>query len=444
MLLSHGYVKARKISLDIVEYAINSVHPYRLTKKIVRRNHSLLRVGSKLRFDIKKIENIYVLGAGKASLAIAQALEEILGEKITRGIMIVKRGQKGSLSHIRVIEASHPIPDEAGNRGAMKVMELAQEASERDLVFSAITGGSSALMPLPADGISLDDKKKLNKLLLNSGATIHEINAVRKHVSKIKGGRLAKAVYPATLVNLTVSDVVDDALDYITDPTVSDTSTIEDARNVIRKHGLWNKLPTSVKKHLSKSNSSIETPKDLGDMKLHTFVLANNSAACTAAYRRAKKIGLNALVLSSTIEGESREIGILHTGIAKECEKNGIPLQPPCVLISGGETTVRIEGTAGRGGPSQECALGFAQKLTKENKICMCAVDTDGSDGPTEAAGALIDGTTRARAEKQGINIHDALKRHDCFSALKKMRDLVFTGPTGTNVMDLRVIVVAV
>jgi glycerate-2-kinase len=442
-LLSHGNIKGRKIVLDILEYALEAVDSYKAVKKMVHIDDENLIVGH-LKFDLSKIGGIYVVGAGKATMPIGMALEDILGERIRDGLIVVKRGQKRKLERIKVIEASHPIPDEAGLEGAKEIVKIAKNAKENDLVFSTITGGSSALAPLPADGINLEDKVAVNDLLLKSGAVIQEINAVRKHLSAIKGGKLAKHIHPAEIVNLTVSDVIGDPLDYITDLTVPDTSTFEDAVFALKKYGLWEKVSNSVRTRLETglTNPSLETPKDFTGMKVHTFVISNNEAVCTAAKNRAEELGFNSTILSTMIEGESREAGIVLAGIAKDIEKNDRPFKLPCILISGGETTVTIKGEHGEGGRNQEFVLGFSLKIDGSKNITVSAIDTDGTDGPTDIAGGIADGYTLKRAKEKSIDVYGNLMKHNSSPVLIDLEDAVYTEPTGTNVMNLRVIVI--
>jgi len=441
-LLSHGNKEGRKIALDIIEYAIRIINGYEITKKTVSIKNDKLIVKD-LTYDLSSIRGIYVIGAGKATFSIAQALDEILGSRIKKGIVIVKRGENRRLKHIEVIEAGHPVPDEAGLEGARKIVEIAKEAKERDLVFCVITGGASALMPLPAGNISLEDKKKVNELLLTCGATIDEINTVRKHISAIKGGRLAKYIHPAEIVNLIV---IDEIAGRPWGPTVPDMTTFEDAVNVLKKYDLWEKVPESVKEHLKRgmNDPSLETlkPQDFKDFKVHNIILADNEIMCEAAKKRAEELGFKSLILSTRLEGESREAGVVLASIAKEIEEKGRPIKPPCVLIMGGETTVTITGPHGKGGPSQELVLGASLKISGSKKIVIASIDTDGTDGPTEIAGGIVDGYTLKRAEELGIDIFGNLKKHNCYEVLMELQDAFITGPTGTNVMDLDIVVV--
>lgn len=441
-LLSHGNKKGREIALDIIENAIKAVDAYEATKRKVHIENNKLIIEN-LVYDLSDIRDIYVVGAGKASFSIAQALDEILGNQIKEGIVIVKKGENRRLEHIEVIEAGHPVPDEAGLEGAKKVVEIAKKAKEGDLVFCVITGGASALMPLPAENISLEDKKKVTELLLTCGAPVDEINTVRKHISAIKGGRLAKYIHPAEIINLIV---IDEIAGRSWGPTVPDTTTFEDAVTVLKKYELWKKTPKSVREYLKRGmvDPSLETlrPRDFKDFKVHNIILADNETMGEAAKKRAEELGFKPLILSTKLEGESREVGIVLASIANEIEEKGRPIKPPCVLILGGETTVTITGPHGKGGPSQELVLGASLKIAGSKKVVIASIDTDGTDGPTEIAGGIVDGYTLKRAEEKGIDIFESLRKHNCYEALMKLQDAFITGPTGTNVMDLDIVVV--
>jgi glycerate 2-kinase len=442
VLLSHGNVKGREIALDLIDYAIRAVNGYELTKKIIYVRNGKLIIRD-FEYDLSKIRNIYVIGGGKATYPIAKALEEILGERITRGVINVKRGEKRRLKYIRVVEAGHPVPDKAGLEGVREMLEIVEEVDERDLVFCIITGGASALMPYPAEGISLEDLIEVTELLLKSGASIDEINTVRNHIEEIKGGRLAKRIHPAQIVNLII---VDEIPYHPWGPTAPDKTTFRDAIYVLEKYDLWDKVPESVRKHLIRglNDPNLETlkPRDFENLRVQHVLLAHNTHLCEAAKRRAEELGLNSLILTTKLEGESRDAGIILASIAREIEDYSRPLKPPCVIIVGGETTVTIKGPHGRGGPSQELVLGAALKIAGSEKIVIASVDTDGTDGPTEVAGGIVDGYTIERARELGLDIYKALKTHNSYEVLVKLQDAIITGPTDTNVMDLNVIVV--
>ncbi len=443
-LLSHGNVEGRRVVLDIIEYALESIDSYKLTKEKIQLNDEKLTVNESYVVDLSKIKNIYVLGCGKGVTSIARALEDSLGDRITDGVVIEKRGMvKERPKKVRIIEAGHPIPDENSVRGAKEVLEIAKRASKDDLVFVCVTGGCSALMTLPPPGISLEDVQTMTDLLLKCGADIQEINTVRNHISVISGGRLAIYLHPAQIVSLIVVDEVRGAP---WGPTVPDETTFEDAVNVLKKWNLWDKTPESIRNHLEKADPKYETPKyedfRLMGVKVHNVVLANSETVCLAALKKAKEKGLSAMILSTIMEGESREVGIAMAGIAKEAEKFGRPIEPPCVFIIGGETTVTITGESGEGGRNQEFALAFALKIAGSKNIVAASIGTDGTDGPTDIAGAIVDGFTIERAKEKGIDVFKELQRHNSAYVFRQLGDAIYTGPTGTNVMDLRVIAV--
>lgn len=444
-LLSHGNTKTRRDALEIIEYALAKADPHIATKALVSVQGDILHVGE-LKFDLRKRKRIYLLGAGKATYPIAKALEDILGDRISGGVIVCKYGQEGTLSHADLHLASHPIPDESGFEASQNALDLAAQTQKDDIVFGCITGGSSALFPFPAGGITLEEKKAVNLLLLTCGANIVEINAVRKHLSQIKGGRLAKAIHPqAHLINLTVSDVIGDPLDYITDPTVPDTSTFDDAKATLTKYDLWSKVPSSVSRFLKRADAELETPKekDLTKYNRCDFIIVKGDAACEAAAEKAKALGFNTMILSTMLEGESKELGRTIAAIAREVLLNHRPLKPPCVIVGGGETTVKIDGASGKGGPNQEFAVSAALSIENIEDVVIVGLDTDGTDGPTDYAGAISDKSTVLRARELCIDLFDSLKRHAVTPALCKLGDAIYTGATGTNVNDLKFMIVS-
>ena len=439
-LLSHGCIELRRTVLDILEHALEAADPYPAVKELVQLDDQYLTVGN-LSYDLSERGAVYVLGAGKATLRIAEALEDVLGARIRQGLIVIKRGQPHALRRIRAIEASHPYPDETSYQAARSVMALAKCAQAGDVVFTAITGGSSALLCYPADGITLEEKGQLHELLLGSGASIFEINAVRKHLSQVKGGLLAQLALPAQLINLTVSDVIGDRLDYIAGPVVADTSCVSDAIDVLDRYNLWGRVAPSVRAHLGKGTEA-ETPKELDEQLVHTFVVVPSSAGADAASVRANELGFRPFVLTTCLTGESREVGACLGAIVREIAERRRPAAPPCAVIASGENTVALPSTSGDGGPSQELALSIAEHVEGLPQVVVACLDTDGTDGPTEFAGAIVDGFTCARARDQGIDVHRALMSHDVTSVLRDVGDIVSTGATGTNLADLVAIVV--
>lgn len=442
-LVNHGEIELRQELLKTIEASLGRVDPYRLTKDMVRVNDRQLAIGN-LQFDLRRTGRIYVIGAGKATLPIAKALEEILDDRISEGLIIVKEDEERTLSRIRVRRAGHPIPNEAGYLAAQEIVKMASRARADDLYLVAFTGGCSALMPYPVQGVSLEDKRKVTRLLLACGATIREINAVRKHLSGTKGGRLAKIIAPATIVNLTVSDVIGDPLDCITDPTVIDPSRFEDAIYTLKKYDLWGHVPESVRYHLSRASADQETLKEYGDIRVHNFIIANNVMAAEAARKHLETRGFNSQILTTSLEGESREVGYVLASIMCETVQHNRPLEKPAAYVLAGETLVKLEGNTrddAIGGPSQELAVAAAVRLPEAYHIAGVFFDTDGSDGPTEYAGALVDSKTLEQARKLGIDLYTSLREHNVAEALNRLHDVILTGATGVNVMDLAILI---
>jgi glycerate 2-kinase len=327
------------------------------------------------------------------------------------------------------------VPDAESQRGAREVVALARRAGRGDLVFAAITGGSSATLVWPPEGIDLPDKQELNRILLTCGASIREINTVRKHASVVKGGRLAEEIFPAELINLTVSDVTGDPLDYITGPTVPDSATYQDAWAVLDKYELWERVPVSVASHLRRG-PAIESPKSFSHT-YHSFIVVAGDAACLGAAQRAAELGYEARILTTEMEGESCEQAAAFVEAAGAIE-------PPAALIAGGETVVTIEGPCGEGGSNQEFALCAARAMHDRDAVVAASIDTDGTDGPTTAAGGLVDGLTVARARAAGLDVKEHVRAHSALKLLEAVGDLVVTGPTGTNVNDLKLVLTGV
>ncbi|MGC8895541.1 MAG: glycerate kinase type-2 family protein [Candidatus Bathyarchaeia archaeon] len=437
--------KARELALKSLESALNAVDPKQIIKSKVLLKNSTLHV-DKYSFDLKKFRNVYVIGGGKASGSMAEALEQVLGRIIRMGLVNVPYGSKHKTDIIKLHEASHPIPDDSGVEGTRRMLEIAENAGENDLIICLISGGGSSLMPLPRGDITINDKKKITDALLKCGATINEINTVRKNISDFKGGWLAKKAYPATILNLILSDVVGDPLDFIASgPTVPDSTTFSDAIKVLKKYGLWDKIPTSIRKVLLEGEKGKipETPKanDEAFKKVFNVIIGNNRLASKTAQECLKSEGLNTLLLTATLEGEARHVGTMLASIAHEVSVSGNPIPKPAGIIAGGETTVTIIGK-GKGGRNQEIALAAALKMNGMDGAVLASISTDGIDGPTDAAGAIVDGKTLTKAAKEGLTPEEYLAENDSYNFFSKLEDLIFTGQTGTNVNDISVIIV--
>jgi glycerate 2-kinase len=392
--------------------------------------------------DFTRYRNIFVVGAGKASAAMGRAVERVLGRRITAGFINVKYGHALSLRRIEINECGHPIPDHSGVNGARRIAEIAAGAGDDDLLLCLISGGASALLPLPPDPITLDEKQETTKLLLACGADIHEFNTVRKHLSRIKGGQLARLAHPAAVLSLLLSDVIGDDLDVIgSGPTAPDLSTFDSARAILEKYEILDRVPGSVRERIERGvrGEIAETPKG-GDpvfRRVRNIIVGSNRVAVNGAAARARELGFRTSVLSTFVEGETREIARMHAAIAKEIARYGRPVKPRACILTGGETTVTLRGD-GQGGRNQEFVLAAAIDIAGLKNVVVLSGGTDGSDGPTDAAGAIADGFTLARNPRAA----EFLARNDSYHYFKGLGDLIVTGPTHTNVADVHVVLV--
>jgi hydroxypyruvate reductase len=436
---------------QILKSAIEAVVPHHFfPKQIFLRRHTLNveeDAGRVQHYDLRAFKRIVVLGAGKASARMAEACEGILGSRIDSGLVITKYGHARPLSRIQVLEAGHPLPDAAGLKGARAMISLLEQSRPEDLILFLTSGGCSALLPTPTPPISLKEKQGLTALLLRSGATIQEINAVRKHISQTKGGQLAKLAYPATVINLIISDVVGDPLDSIgSGPLVPDPSTFQEAWGVLDKYRLLKAGSRTIVNHLKAGiqGEAEETPKpgDACFRRVRNFIMARNRSALTAAAHRARAFGFTPLVLTSQVQGEARELAKFYGALAKEIHLSAHPVKPPVCLIAGGEPTVTVRGK-GLGGRNMELALAVALEIKGLPNTVFLSAGTDGGDGPTDAAGAIVDGRTWSRALKKGIPPEKKLANNDSYHFFKEAGGLVITGPTGTNVMDIHLLLIS-
>jgi len=429
--------------ISIFKAGIDAVNPYRLVLQSLKVEGNILNIKD-VSYDLNQFNNILVIGGGKATAPMAQAVENILGDRIGKGCIVVKYGHTSPLKKIRQIEAGHPLPDEAGVKGTEEILRLLEGADEKTLVICLLSGGGSALLVSPSEGITLNDKIETTRLLLSAGADIEGLNTVRKHLSKVKGGRLSEISYPATLITLMLSDVIGDRLDVIASgPTVPDNSTFKDAMDVIKKYNLVDKLPANVMILLKQGlrGDIKDTPKE-GLIKDRTFIIGNLKHALIAAKEKAVSMGYETEIISSELQGEARDVGRWLAGRAKE-------LRGARCLISGGETTVTVKEN-GEGGRNQELALSFAIEIEGLKGITMLSAGTDGTDGPTDAAGAIVDGETVSKAKTLGLDPERYLNTNDSYNFFKRLDSLtgerfhVITGPTGTNVMDMQIIKVSI
>jgi glycerate-2-kinase len=412
--------------------------------RAISRNGKELVIGRR-RYDLRRYERVVVIGAGKATASMARAVEQRLGPRLQGGFVVVKYGHVVPTRRIVVAEAGHPVPDRSGQRAAARLCAMAAELGPRDLLLVLLSGGASSLLPAPVAGVTLADKQRTTQALLRCGASIREINTVRKHLSRIKGGRLAELT-EATVVTVILSDVLGDDLSAIASgPTAPDPTTYQDAVAILKRDRIWRALPQRVRQHLDRGCQGFvsETPKPGSSLfrRVHHHIVGNNATAVTAVIRAAREAGLRTLVYTPVLTGEAREAGRRFGALARNIVREGRPLQRPCCVVAGGETTVTVTGK-GTGGRAQEFAAAAALEIAGLAKVWVVAIGTDGTDGPTDAAGAVVDGDTVARAQRLSVDLKGALKRHNTYPALKRLHQLILTGPTGTNVNDLYLLLV--
>ncbi len=455
---------AREDAQAIFRAAIARVDPVPMVERALRiedgPSGKVLVVSNgleELRYELSGIDRIFATGMGKASARMAAGLERALGERLTGGLVAVKEGHVEPLSRIKLIEAGHPLPDARSIAAATAILALGQslgtELTARDLVIVLVSGGGSSILCAPAAGLSLDDKIATTRLLLASGATINEVNCVRKHLSAVKGGRLAAALAPAAVLTLVLSDVVGDGLDAIASgPTVPDPGSFADALAIAGRYGMLERLPPLAASRLRNGakggqGAPSDTPKPGSPAfdRVSTLLVGTNRLALWAAEDEAKRRGYGTLVLSSRITGESREVALVYLGIGKDIAASGFPLATPACVIAGGETTVTLRGS-GKGGRNQEMALSFIAALGRSpehgDRLVFLSGGTDGNDGPTDAAGAIVDLSTYGIARASGIDPDDSLASNDSYSFFSSVGGLVKTGPTNTNVCDIQVMIV--
>ena len=425
----------------VLEAALAAVDPAAATKAALLRAGDVLTVAGR-HYNLDRYRQVYVVGAGKAGAPMTQAVEAVLGDRISAGLVVVKDGHGCPTAIVEIAEAGHPRPNAAGVRAGERIMALAQDAGADDLVIALLSGGGSALLVAPAPGLTLDDLQGLTDALLACGATIHEVNCLRKHCESLKGGQLARLVAPATLITLALSDVVGSPLDVIASgPTVPDATTWHDAWAIVRRYGLEDKLPEAVMRRLKAglAGEIPDTPKanDPAFSDSHTLVVADNRVAAQAAAATAQALGYTPLLLTTYLEGEAAQVARVAVALGREVLAHGEPVAPPACLILGGETTVTLGERPGKGGRNQELALAAAIALRDEPAITVISLATDGSDGPTDSAGGMGDGGTVARGHAAGLDAEAALRGHDAYPYLAATHDLLLTGPTQTNVNDL-------
>jgi len=437
--------RQKKALEAIFKAGVKAADPERAVQKYVRRQGNQLFVGNSS-YMLDSFKRIFLIGAGKGTAPMAKALEDILGPYLSHGWIVVKYGYSMPLKKTDIMEAGHPIPDEAGIEATKELLKQAQKCTDKDMIICAFSGGGSALLPAPPPPLTLDQKQETTRLLLECGATINEINAIRKHLSCSKGGWLAKTAFPATLISLVLSDVIGDRLDVIASgPTVPDESTHSDCIEIVEKYDLFNRLPQPIVEFFKQGIAGVvpETPK-AGDpvfSKVQNLIVGKNRESLLAAQEQAISLGYNTIILSSQIEGEAREVAQVFAAIGKEIRQANLPIFPPGCVLAGGESTVKIQGS-GKGGRNQELALAFAIAIDGWGGISLLSAGTDGTDGPTDAAGAIVNGATCKKAQQMNLNPHAFLMANDSYTFFESLGNLLKTGPTRTNVMDIMCILV--
>ena len=432
----------KTIAKQMIESALKTVDPYHLILEQLKLSGDILNIQNREEINLAEFEHIYIIGAGKGTAPMALAMEELLGAKLTAGAVNVKYGHGQDLKKIKLLEAGHPILDENTLKNTKQILEIVDQAASNDLVIVLITGGGSALFELLPEGIGLNDLANINQLLLSSGAAIDEINTIRKHLSQIKGGQLAKRIVPAKTISFILSDVIGDPLESIASgPTAPDPSTFAHAIGIIDKYGLVENVAAPIMDYLKSGlNGDItETPdkKDAVFQFVENYVIGNNALALNKLKKEAQSKGYQTILLTDRAQGEAKEIARFLAGVIKSGINSGFPISSPGCILLGGEPTVTLGG-GGKGGRNQEITLAMLESLSDvETPFYLCSVGTDGTDGPTDAAGAWIDEQTIKNVRDKNLSIPEYLKRNDSYHFFEQIDQLIITGPTRTNVMDL-------
>ncbi len=451
-LLSHGDTESRRIVLEVTDEVLKRLDSYHRLRSFIRLEDHILHIG-KRSLDLSKYGRIYVFCAGKASNNMAHAFEDILGDRITQGVVIVKiKEETDVFNHTEVYVGGHPLPNEGGIRGSRRILEIADQMEQNDLFLVGLSGGCTALMGYPVEGITLEEMQLATDVMLKAGMWVMDINDVRGHLCRMNRGRLGQRIRKGTQIEcFEIWDAVglDDQRDYteplpvMGTPVGSDPVTFEDIRRILKEHDLIGKLPPNVTEYLLNAGPEQETPKEAGNVTY--YVLNTLPDACNCALEVAGEKGISAHVFTTYAEGESKDYGAVMASLAREIIKNDRPFQKPCLIFSGGETTTGIPDSSvikGHGGPSQELTCGFALAAGDAPGACMLSIDSEGTDGTTIMAGGLTDSTTYKTSLARGVHIRQALKEHASYEALLALGDCVYTGNTGTNLCDFNVLYV--
>jgi glycerate-2-kinase len=435
--------KFTRILKTLIRSSLEAADPSQAMKRLITRKDHKLSVNS-IPYDLSTYQRIVCIGAGKASGHMARTLEQILGKYLESGMVIVKDGYRAHTQTVQIVEASHPLPGTRGVRATKQILNIVRALTKKELLIVLLSGGASSLLSAPAPGLTLNDKRRTTNLLLRVGATIHDINTVRKHLSAVKGGQLTKAT-SAKILTVVLSDVLGDDLATIgSGPTVPDSTTFQEAKTILEQYQIFGRVPESIRNHLEHGIeghlSETWKSKRLHSPRHQSIILANNQTAIDGMAKEAKRLGLRPHLLDLPLQGEAKELGAILVAMAKDIREFGNPVRPPACLIAGGEPTVTITGQ-GKGGRAQECMLAAAQELAGLTNVVVAGFGTDGTDGPTDAAGAMVDGKTVQRAMKHRLSIENMLDRHDSYTFFKQVGGHIITGPTHTNVNDIYLII---
>ena len=453
-ILSNGNLTSRQTVLEIADKTLQRLDSYYRIKNIMHLDGDILHIGTRS-WDLSQKKNIYLFGAGKACNHMAMAVDHVLGDRLTKGIAIVKIHEETDVfNKTDVFVGGHPLPNEIGYNASKEIIKLVEASGPEDLFIVVISGGSSALMSCPVDGITLQDEIDATDVLLKSGAGIYEINAIRRHISALNGGMLAQRIQNvgAELIGIGISDAVGTPATgdirvpytaYKSTPIGPDATTLDDARATIANFDLADRLPKSIVEYLANAGPEQETPKAFPN---NTYFLLNTLPdSCIYAKEICEEMGIPAVILTSFLEGESRDAGTFMASLVREIQTYGNPIQAPCVLLSSGEVTTQILDSTqikGHGGPGQEMAVSFAIAAAKTPGACLLSIDSEGTDGTAKVAGGITDSESLKAAQAKGINLYQSLREHSCFEALDAIGSTVFTGNTGTNLCDLNIVYV--
>jgi len=443
MLIHTSNTRIKGILKSLLQRSLKAADPSQAMEQLIVRKGHHLSV-DKLQYDLSHYERVACVGAGKASAHLAKTLERILGGYLEGGMVIVKDGYEAPTQQVQILEADHPLPDARGVRATKHILNIARALTKNDLLIVLLSGGASSLLCAPALGLTLSDKRRTTKLLLRAGATIQDINTVRKHLSAVKGGQLAQAT-SAKILTVVLSDVLGDDLSTIgSGPTVPDPTTFQEANTILEQYQLLSRIPERIRTHLEEGIQG-HHPETWKSQRRHSprhqsIILANNQTALDGVAKEAKRLGLRPHLLDSPLQGEAKELGAILGAMAKDIREFGNPIRPPACLIVGGEPTVNVTGK-GKGGRAQECVLAAAQEVAGLPNVVVAGFGTDGMDGPTDVAGAMVDGKTLQRAKKKGLSIETILEKHDSYTFFNQVGGHIITGPTHTNVNDIYLII---